>query len=146
MKHIKLKSMYGYEDASKKKRELICNGCGTGGWKGWLVPDTIYGLSVANACHVHDWMYHFGMADYGKKLADEMFLDNMYTIIDAHSWWFRWVRKRRAYKYFLAVEYFGEKAYMANKNGVNEDIKVTAKDLEAPQLKPFRKNLKAKMV
>ena len=34
-------------------------GCGPGGAGDKLVPDTMYGLDVSNACRIHDWYYRF---------------------------------------------------------------------------------------
>ena len=138
MRYFKLQSMYGYEDAPVEQKKEICNGCGSGGgWKSWIVPDTIWGLSITDCCNIHDWGYHFGTSEWGKEVADDLMLENMNTKIDAHSWWFRWVRKRRALKYYLAVKHLGEKAYMANKEGVNE-VTLTEKDFEHPDIKEFK--------
>jgi hypothetical protein len=126
----KLKTKYDYDNAPSKAIEAICNGCGPAGagWKSKVIPNTIYGLSVKEACKIHDWMYYFGESDYGKELADKVFLENMYTLIADGSWWLRFLRRRRALKYYLAVKYFGKKAYMSNKESVNNNIEV--KDYE----------------
>lgn len=120
-------SKYDYEDAPEKAKDKICNGCGAGsGWKSKLpVPNTLYGLDVTECCNIHDWMYYFGISEYGKQLADDVFLVNMYRMIKDGNWWLRFLRRRRAKKYYLAVKYFGKKAYMSNKEGLNNDIKIS---------------------
>jgi hypothetical protein len=116
----KLITKYDYEDAPLQAKEDICNGCGEkGSWKSKFVPETIYGLNIRETCQIHDWCYFFGISDYGKELADDMFLENMYILIKNGSWWLRFLRRRRAKKYYWAVKYFGKKAYMAGKEGTN---------------------------
>jgi hypothetical protein len=140
-----LKSMYGYSRALKIDKKKICNGCGPlskSGWLAWLIPDTMYGMDISEVCSIHDWMYHYGTGRKGKEIADETFLQNMYTLISQGSWWLRWLRRRRAYKYYLAVKYFGDKAYMANKKGINHHFQFTDGDLERKEIKPFKKKLR----
>lgn len=99
-------------------RDQICNGCGTKGLGGVLVPDTLYGLSITEACNIHDWMYAYGETHADKEEADRVFLNNMVRIIH-HGTKYRWlkaVRLRRARKYYLAVKYAGGPAYWAGKN------------------------------
>ena len=45
-----------YKRAQASEIDNVCNGCGSKGLGGWLVPDTLYGLSVTEACNIHDWM------------------------------------------------------------------------------------------
>jgi len=118
MKKIELYSEYRYNQASELDKRLICNGCGTDTWYGWLVPDTIYFLKITEACNIHDWEYEFGETLEDKKRADRTFLNNMIRIIDAKTKW-EWLKKlryKRAYKYYLAVKHFGAPAFWANKN------------------------------
>jgi len=130
-KQIKLKSQYDYYNIPKDVLKKLTNGCGPAGsgWKSKLIPNTIYGLNIEECCSIHDIGYHFGISDYGKTSADKIFLENMYTLIKHGNWWLRFLRRRRAIKYYLAVKYFGKKAYMANKDGVNNDIEITDNDL-----------------
>lgn len=103
-----------YWNASRQKRGRNCNGCGTEGWLGMLVPDTMYGLRIGRACNIHDWMYAAGTTKADKMLADSVFLQNLVKLIAqerAQSPW-NWtggplllqcVRERRAFSYFQAV-------------------------------------------
>ncbi len=100
-------------------RTAICNGCGTKGLGGILVPDTLYGLSVTDACNIHDWMYAYGRSAADKEEADRVFLNNMVRIVQGRTqWgWLKSLRLRRARKYYLAVKYGGGPAYWTGKNG-----------------------------
>lgn len=90
----------------------ICNGCGSAQAKFDFVPDTIYGLSIAPACYIHDWEYATGTTQEHKDMADIRFLTNMLKIIENNSGWgIAWLRRRRAYKYFDAVRAFGDDAF-----------------------------------
>lgn len=104
--------------ASPEVRCQVVNGCGTAGWKGKLVPDTMYGLCVSAACDIHDWMYTVGQTLADKEEADRVFLNNLYRIINAAGGWSWLVNARltRARDYFDAVHYFGGDAFWANIN------------------------------
>lgn len=105
-----------YVSASQEERDRSCNGCGTSGWKGALVPETIWGVYVTPACLIHDWCYKEGRTEQDKELADMVFLRNMIRIIDQHGGWFDWLRRYRATTYYNAVVEFGHDAFWAGKN------------------------------
>ena len=116
--NLKLYAPESYWVATPDERELIVNGCGTSGWKGKLVPESLYGLSVSESCNIHDWMYHHGKDINDKNTADRVFLNNMIRTIE-HKGGFCLLRKlrlRRARLYYRAVENFGGPAFWANKN------------------------------
>lgn len=103
-----------YWNASEELRARNCNGCGTEGWLGLLVPDTIYCLRISHVCNVHDWMYATGTTKADKMLADAVFLQNLIRLIalakDASVWnwtgapWLlQLLRERRAFSYYQAV-------------------------------------------
>lgn len=95
---------------------MIVNGCGPGGWKFDLVPDTIYGLSIRAICNVHDWMYYWGESEQDKVFADQLFLRNLRVYITKNSSWIlRGLRLSRATKYFEAVEHLGSRAFWSGK-------------------------------
>lgn len=105
-------------DQSHESNPDIANGCGTAGWKGGLVPDKIYGLSVQEACEIHDVDYHWGETIDHKYEADRTFLNNMIRLIQAKKrawWWTTRLRLRMARKYYWAVKYFGGPAFWENK-------------------------------
>lgn len=105
-------------------RELldICNGCGQAGWKGKLVPNTVWGLSIKEDCNVHDFMYHVGLTDTDKKQGDRTLLNNMTrTVLNAGGWLER-LRLWRIEKYYLAVKYGGGPAFWDGKNNPDEEL------------------------
>ena len=106
-----------YWKASKAEKKRVCNGCGAKGWKGKLVPETIWGCCVTPACNVHDWMYEEGGLESHKETADEMFLANMLALIDEYTDWkfIKWLRGQRARTYYKAVKKMGE-SYFKYKN------------------------------
>ena len=120
-KQPKLFAPESYWKASKKMLDMICNGCGTKGLGGWLVPDTLWGLNVTPCCHIHDWMYNEGNAIEDKDVADRAFLNNMSRTIDAKSGrLLKPLRRLRAKSYYNAVKYFGGDAFWSGKNKSGE--------------------------
>lgn len=120
MKETKLYAPEWYwklpEDIRSKGR------CGPGRGLGEkLIPETIWGLSVTPACQIHDQMYEKGETIGDKESADRVFLNNMLRIINGNSNRFmRWLRTRRALKYYEAVRDFGGPAFWSNKNKPEE--------------------------
>ncbi len=119
---LKLYAPNEYWASTHEELEKIVNGCGTSGWKGLLVPDTLWGLSVSGSCNIHDWMYHHGKDSDDKLDADRAFLNNMVRTINYHTsnWVLRKLRLRRARIYYEAVKTFGGPAFWDNKNSPEE--------------------------
>lgn len=98
-----------YWNASSEKKARNCNGCGTAGWKGVLIPDSVYGLCVSEACNLHDWMYAIGTSREDKLKADNIFQDNLLALVrrDANRSWIGWLlkipRSYRCFGYYMAV-------------------------------------------
>lgn len=112
-----LESLPGYMELSDVERFMICNGCGAANSKFDFVPDTIYGLSVREACYRHDYAYYIGRSEEDRLAADRQFLNNLLTIIELNSnFIMRPLRRRRALKYYEAVREMGAKAFWAGKN------------------------------
>lgn len=107
-----------YREADPALRSQHCNGCGPKGALAGIIPDTMYGLDVSEACNIHDWMYTFGKTIGDKDEADRTFLNNLLRLIQNAGGWAvtRWLRRRRALKYFWAVKHFGGPAFWAGKN------------------------------
>jgi hypothetical protein len=83
-------------------------GCGPGVMGDRLVPDTVYGICITNACLIHDWSYRFIETTQDQVVADMMFLHNMLVIIHkkSKSKILLFFRKLRVFKYYLAVSVF----------------------------------------
>ncbi len=106
---VPLTAPRSYWEMPESERNLIASGCGPGRIGDYLVPDTVLGLSIRPACHIHDWMYHFGRSYDDKRLADKLFLDNMAAIVRAktRNRLLRSIRLRRIKCYYEAVVCFG---------------------------------------
>jgi len=119
---MKLYGPSSYWELTAKERKKRCNGCGAANACFDFVPDTIWGLRISAACNIHDYMYGEGKAIEDKEAADRAMLNNMIRIIDAKTkWrWLRKLRKRRAHKYYWAVNKFGASAFWDGKNKASE--------------------------
>lgn len=115
----KLSAPAGYFTCPPAIKAKLCNGAGPGNSRfGWVVPDTIYGLSITEAANIHDWMYVWGTTQRDKEEADTTFLLNMLRIINhgttrtpALRSVILYLRHRRALKYYEAVEALGDRAF-----------------------------------
>jgi hypothetical protein len=96
----------------------IVNGCGPAGWKSKWIPDTIYGVSIREACNIHDFMYHIGTCEADRDEADRVFKNNMLRIITAESStdFTLWLRRQRVLKYYWFVHNMGGTYFWADKN------------------------------
>jgi hypothetical protein len=92
-----------YFGMTAERKAVVCNGAGPKKF-GWLVPDTLYGLSITEAANIHDFMYAIG---HNRKEADDVFLKNMLTLINERGGFFKHLRRSRAKWYFRAVRWFG---------------------------------------
>lgn len=106
----------GYWRLNPVQKELFCNGCGANGALD-VVPDTVWGLSVTEACNIHDYMYATAASTLAAKdEADRCFLNNMLRLIASAGGWLAPLRRRRARIYYEAVSHFGGPAFWKNKN------------------------------
>jgi len=91
----------------------IANGCGPQGWKVDLVPDSILGCRINEACDLHDVGYEVGETIEDKDSADRTMLNNAIRLIRARTTtWLakKLLLKRRldlAWAYYEAVHRFG---------------------------------------
>jgi len=119
-----LESCKEFQDSSSKIIRDNWNGIGReGAWYNGLIPNTVYGLDISLTTADHDLAYALLRHLVDKKLADDRFYRNMCKLIDKESHWsLKWLRKRRALKYYLAVRYFGFSAF--NKSIDNPSIEL----------------------
>jgi len=120
---VKLFAPKEYWLLSPEEKASRCNGCGTKGLGGWLVPDTLWGLSIEEVCNIHDFMYGEGMVQADKEAADRVFLNNMVRVINAKTRFgcLRALRLQRAMKYYTAVSVVGGPAFWHGKNKPEEE-------------------------
>lgn len=114
-----LEAPQSYLDASPEVVKQVVNGCGPGGWKFDIIPDTILGLSIKEACNIHDWEYTVGLTIHDKERADKRFRKNCMTLVwNAKGFWAKVLRRHRELRvdeYYLAVRICGDSAFWANK-------------------------------
>ena len=94
------------------------NGCGPRGMLNLLVPDTIYGLKITQACDIHDYMYAVGTTIKDKEEADDVFRNNLIRLVLDKTTLrpLRWLRLRRVPVYYEAVAHFGGPGFWKDKN------------------------------
>jgi len=111
-----------YKKLTAAALAAVINGCGPGGWKVDLVPDSLYGLDITDACNIHDYMYYVGETIEDKNEADRVLLNNMLRLIDAGTKhrWLRRLRRCRAMIYYLSVKYFGGPAFWDEKQSTGQ--------------------------
>lgn len=87
--------------------------CGAENAKFDFIPDTIYGLSIREACCIHDDRYGRGGNINDKNYADSEFLANLVYIINSCDKWYypTWLARRRAMAYYDAVVRFGDSSF-----------------------------------
>ncbi|MEX2524481.1 MAG: hypothetical protein WD750_05955 [Gammaproteobacteria bacterium] len=108
-------------DAPDELRRQVCNGCGSAQAKFDFIPDTVWFLPIRKACDIHDWMYAQGRDIEDKRQADRVFLNNMLRLVERERGivgrLLKPLRRRRALKYYEAVNAFGGPAFWSGKNG-----------------------------
>jgi hypothetical protein len=95
-------------------------GCGPGGVGDFLVPDTVWGLSIRGACRVHDWGYRHAEdeSEDDRNRHDRILRNNAQRIVEANTkWgWLKTLRRRRVLTYYKMVDSFGGPAYWNERN------------------------------
>ena len=85
------------------------NGCGPQGLVGKIIPDSLFGVSVLEACNFHDRTYSKGGNAKKRRIADKKFLADMLMKVEkqSQSKVLKALRKTQAYLYFWSVRIFG---------------------------------------
>ena len=93
-----------------------CNGCGSG-WLAKYTPNTIYFVSVFEACRIHDYAYEVGVAIEDKWHADREFRNNLVRIVTNVGVWYYPTKLalHRADVYYEVVKNFGGPAFWKGK-------------------------------
>jgi hypothetical protein len=99
--------------------EFSSYGCGPGGLGDWFVPDTMWGLSVTDACRIHDWDYRHApeASEEHRDECDRRLLSNVRRIINAKSTnkFSRRLRLIRSSTYYQFVHHMGDFEAVADK-------------------------------
>ena len=86
-------------------------------WRRTLVPRTVYGLDINVCGYIHDYFYNHGRDATDRLKADLLFRHDIELWISRYSWGWYWnwvikpLAKRRAYKYYFAVDFFGKASF-----------------------------------
>lgn len=95
-------------------------GCGPGGTGDLLVPDTMFGVDISNACRIHDWYYRFwpGKTEEDRAMADRIMRNNLLRIVRAKSnnRFSLWLRERNCQLYYNMVRNYGASAFFDERN------------------------------
>jgi hypothetical protein len=105
--------------------EFESYGCGPGGFGDFLVPDTVWGLSIRDACRIHDFNYRHSTgidSEDDRAKADRVLKNNSLRIVDYHtkSKLLKRLRYIRVETYYKMVRRFGSRAYWEERNESNE--------------------------
>lgn len=66
-----------YLIATPEEKGLVVNTCGPEGFLNQIIPNTIFGSSVVEACNRHDWMLNEAKSKEELKVADSTFKHNL---------------------------------------------------------------------
>ena len=100
-----------YRVAPTSALEGVINGCGPGGWKYDVIPDHLIGVSIVEACNIHDWMYHEGTTS--RDECDDVFRRNMQQLVEECGGVLTYPRLCLAWWYWRAVRRLGAESYGA---------------------------------
>ena len=91
--------------------------CGLNSYRNDLISDSILGLSIKEACCIHDWMYGTGRSIRDREIADSVFLENMLELIEKKPSWriTKYFRKKIAFGYYEGVRRIGGFLFWRNK-------------------------------
>ena len=100
--------------------EFASYGCGPGGIGDFFVPDTVWFLSIRDACRIHDWGYRHceEASEEDRARHDRILKNNAERIVDFYtkSKKLKKLRYRRVLTYYQMVKNFGSKAYWSERN------------------------------
>lgn len=101
---------------SDRERAALGNGCGSKG--GWFDPPDY--LFTASCCH-HDFNYWLGGSEADRAKADRQFLVAMLIDASRAPWWARWWLRGAAWRYYLAVRWFGARHFNYRRPESNQE-------------------------
>ncbi len=111
-----LMSCYAYQQLTPEEKSKICNGAGAAGQPiSRFIPNSLYFLDCTEVFNIHDFDYYRGRREVDKKEADRRLLSNLMILINRAGGPLRWLRHRRALKYYEAVVELGHEAFYKGK-------------------------------
>ena len=112
-----LLSCYAYQHLSDDDKARICNGAGAAGQAiSHFIPNSLYFLDCTEVFNIHDFDYYRGKTQKDKDEADRRMLDNLLILINRAGGPLKWLRRRRALKYYEAVHELGDEAFFKDKD------------------------------
>lgn len=104
-----------YWQADKVHLRSRVNGCGPSSWPAWVVPDSLVGMDISEACYIHDYMY--GEDGTTQEIADKTFLKNMKQLIKKgdSNFFLSVIKKIQAKLYYYFVRFLGKKFFKKSK-------------------------------
>lgn len=97
-------AFWGLSAGDKKE---ICNGGGPKGL-GWLVPDTMWGMSMTDCFDIHDYDYYIKTK---RRVSDKRLYRNLLAKINDKGGLFKHFRHSRAWIYYQLVSKGGGAFY-----------------------------------
>lgn len=140
----------GFSESDELYLFYCCNGCGSATAKFDYVPDSIFGLCITAACHLHDFEYEHAYTLGEKLTADERFRVNIHKIVDAdRSWWRSKAKMKNKFEFYFTmvrkagVEALEKKRYLHNQlafnrvQGMPTDFNIDSKTLDWEEIKDY---------
>lgn len=90
-----------------EEKSKICNGIGAASGLSKHIPSTIWGLDCHEAGDAHDYDYYKGGNGKDRRIADQVFLHNLYVLIGDGCWILQWPRNHRARTYYVTLRLVG---------------------------------------
>lgn len=114
---VSLSAPAEYWEMSSDFIDEITGGCGPGGLGDYMVPDTVWFLSIFFPCRIHDFGYWAGETEEDKRIEDNRFLNNMIRTVKTKTEWhlLKKLRLLRCKRYYQAVHWFGGPAFWNDK-------------------------------
>lgn len=97
----------GFLNLTESAKAEICNGIGAASGLSKHIPSTIWGLDCHEAGNIHDYDYYIGGTAADRRIADQVFLHNLYVIIKRGWKILAWFRNNRARAYYVALRLGG---------------------------------------
>jgi hypothetical protein len=114
-----------YTDLNKWQRQQYGNGCGPGVCSvDKIIPEFEWNM----ACRHHDFNYDIGGTSADRKIADQIFREEMYQQLDRYGTWLQRIYLRPVVEiYYWAVRVGGKDAFSYGPYLTLDELKMKAK-------------------